>query len=137
MPPIRKLFAIKPLAPFGKKEPTLLSLPVPYSILNSSCGVREYEPELALAARMLLSVCFSAPRDRGTTTPSSFNPHLPSRFDSSEVRLVNSATVILYGSTVWLATWYNNVRITPFFPAVMPSNEAACCKNDYNLQHAI
>ena len=96
MPPRRKRLAIDPLAPLGKKAPGNRSLPVPYSIRKISCIVRLYERDLASVARTLVSVRFSAPSDRGTTTPSSLSPHLPSWFASVEVRLVNSASHIIW-----------------------------------------
>ena len=60
---LRYRLAMFPPAPLGKNPPGLFSLPVPYTILKISGGVRAYERESVLAERMLLFVRFSAPRD--------------------------------------------------------------------------
>ncbi len=113
-----------PFAPLGNNPPGLYSLPVPYTILKISAGVPAYEREFASAERMLLLVRFSAPRYRGTFKPSSLMPHMPSLLPYSERRLVNSFTVILYGSTNWSPLSYSNVRITASCPASTPRSPA-------------
>ena len=66
-----------PFPPLGKNPPGTYSLPLPYTILKISGGVLAYERELGSAESMLLSVRFSAPRNRGTIRPSSLMPGRP------------------------------------------------------------
>ncbi|KAF4371384.1 hypothetical protein G4B88_003854 [Cannabis sativa] len=61
-------------------------------------------------------------------SPSSFTPPRPSVFLSSEIRFVNSPTVILYGSTLVSLRWYNNALITPSCPAFTPKRPATSCR---------
>nr|GMD77840.1 hypothetical protein Iba_chr13cCG7250 [Ipomoea batatas] len=80
--------------------------------------------ELASADRILPVVFPSALSLRLTINPSSFTPPFPSLFLSSEIRFVNSATVIPYGATFSSLRSYRIVLITASCPDSTPSSPA-------------